>query len=221
MPSTRPTSRSAALAAIVGHIFPVYVGFRGGKGIATTGGAFLGLEPAAGAIAIAAFALGLDTVLVNTDLIWARGSLSPDESGLYAAASVTTSVLLLVPIGVTTVLFPRVARLRRDERGQSHLALGLLVVGALCAVGVGLVLRQPASLADWMAQLHRLLQLPEGSFTADDALTDWGLDSIRLMAIVEMARQSGLSLGFPELAQAASARDQWQRLSAKPMSQAA
>ena len=56
---------------------------------------------------------------------------------------------------------------------------------------------------------------------ADDALTDWGLDSIRLMAIVEMARQSGLSLGFPELAQAASARDQWQRLSAKPMSQAA
>ncbi|TXH42970.1 MAG: isochorismatase family protein [Burkholderiaceae bacterium] len=82
-------------------------------------------------------------------------------------------------------------------------------------------LRPPASLADWMTQLHRLLQLPEGSFTADDALTDWGLDSIRLMAIVEMARQSGLSLGFPELAQAASARDQWQRLSAKPMSQAA
>ena len=66
-----------------------------------------------------------------------------------------------------------------------------------------------------------LMALAAGSFTADDALTDWGLDSIRLMAIVEMARQSGLSLGFPELAQAASARDQWQRLSAKPMSQAA
>jgi len=36
-----------------------------------------------------------------------------------------------------------------------------------------------------------------------------------------MARQSGLALGFPEMAQAVSARDQWQRLSAKPLEHAA
>lgn len=82
-------------------------------------------------------------------------------------------------------------------------------------------LRRPVSLDDWLAQLHQLLQLPAGSLDADEPLTDWGLDSIRLMAIVEMARQAGLSLGFPEMAQAVSARDQWLRLSPAPIEQAA
>jgi len=34
-------------AAIVGHIFSVWVGFRGGKGVATSGGVFLALAPLA------------------------------------------------------------------------------------------------------------------------------------------------------------------------------
>jgi len=33
------------LVAIVGHIFPVYLGFKGGKGVATTIGVFLALVP--------------------------------------------------------------------------------------------------------------------------------------------------------------------------------
>jgi glycerol-3-phosphate acyltransferase PlsY len=41
----------AAIAAIIGHMFPVWLGFRGGKGVATGVGVFLVLAP--GAVAFA------------------------------------------------------------------------------------------------------------------------------------------------------------------------
>jgi len=45
------------LAAILGHMFPVYLGFRGGKGIATSAGVFAALEPVACLIAVVVFGL--------------------------------------------------------------------------------------------------------------------------------------------------------------------
>jgi glycerol-3-phosphate acyltransferase PlsY len=40
------------LAALLGHIFPIFFGFKGGKGVATAMGAFLGLNGIFGAILI-------------------------------------------------------------------------------------------------------------------------------------------------------------------------
>lgn len=51
----------AAVGAVLGHMFPVWLGFRGGKGVATGAGAFLPLAPLAAAAGVAAFGLVLAT----------------------------------------------------------------------------------------------------------------------------------------------------------------
>jgi acyl phosphate:glycerol-3-phosphate acyltransferase len=58
--SPRPDLRmmaAAALFAIIGHMFPVWLRFRGGKGVATALGAFLRLAPVAVLVATVIFVL--------------------------------------------------------------------------------------------------------------------------------------------------------------------
>jgi glycerol-3-phosphate acyltransferase PlsY len=44
-------------AAILGHNFPIYLGFKGGKGVATSAGALLGIAPLAVAVGLAVWAV--------------------------------------------------------------------------------------------------------------------------------------------------------------------
>jgi len=56
--SDEPAAPAAAgVAAMVGHIYPVWVRFRGGKGVATATGAFAVLSPLALALALTFFAV--------------------------------------------------------------------------------------------------------------------------------------------------------------------
>jgi glycerol-3-phosphate acyltransferase PlsY len=48
---------AAAAAAVVGHVYPAWLGFRGGKGAATGLGAFALLEPMAAFVAVPVFSL--------------------------------------------------------------------------------------------------------------------------------------------------------------------
>jgi acyl phosphate:glycerol-3-phosphate acyltransferase len=51
------TAVAAGVAAVVGHIYPVWLRFKGGKGVATASGAFAVLAPIPTLIAAVAFAL--------------------------------------------------------------------------------------------------------------------------------------------------------------------
>lgn len=48
---------ACAFAAILGHNFPIWLGFKGGKGVATSAGALLGLAPAAAGLGLATWAI--------------------------------------------------------------------------------------------------------------------------------------------------------------------
>jgi len=43
---------AAALAAFIGHLYPVFFGFKGGKGVATAAGVLLAMAPLTGLIVI-------------------------------------------------------------------------------------------------------------------------------------------------------------------------
>ena len=80
----------AAMAVIVGHIFPVWLGFRGGKGVATAAGVFAYLAPFA--------LLCAGVVFLILFLITRYVSLS----SLAAAATIP---VILWPNGLTSAIF--------------------------------------------------------------------------------------------------------------------
>jgi glycerol-3-phosphate acyltransferase PlsY len=71
-------------AAIVGHVFPVYMGFKGGKGVATSAGVFLAEAPLAVGIGLLVW------------LVVLRATRMVSAASVSAAAAVM--VLLIVPV---------------------------------------------------------------------------------------------------------------------------
>jgi O-antigen/teichoic acid export membrane protein len=89
--------------------------------------------------AAAATGLTLLTALASVDVLVAKLAFPPSTAAAYGVASVGARVLLLLPIGVTTVLFPRVATLRDRARERRHLLAGLAVVAALGAIATAIL----------------------------------------------------------------------------------
>lgn len=68
------------LAAVIGHVFPIYIGFRGGKGVATTAGMLFAVAPLPLGIAVALFGI--------TVFIFGRISLGSLVGALSAPAAI-------------------------------------------------------------------------------------------------------------------------------------
>ncbi len=82
----------AALGAVLGHCFPVWLRFKGGKGVATTMGVCLGL----------AWPLGL--VYAGTWLVMLAATRISSLSGLTAALAVPVAAALLGHVELVPVL---------------------------------------------------------------------------------------------------------------------
>lgn len=95
-----------ALAAVAGHVFSIYLSFRGGKGVNTALGVMMSLLPWHTLIALAVFILtvaaskyiSLGSVFASITLFLAtlteKLTLSPDRSGIYSA--LTALIMFLV-----------------------------------------------------------------------------------------------------------------------------
>jgi glycerol-3-phosphate acyltransferase PlsY len=106
---------AAALLAMLGHIFPVWLRFRGGKGVATGAGAFVPLAPVAAGLAVLVFAIAtLATRYVSLGSILGAATLAvltfvtqPDPGVAWTGAA--CSALIIVKHK------DNIGRLRRGE----------------------------------------------------------------------------------------------------------
>jgi acyl phosphate:glycerol-3-phosphate acyltransferase len=104
-------------AAVVGHVFSVFVGFRGGKGVATSAGVFAALAPLAvlGGLVIWA-GLVVATGYVSLGSVVAAAALPL----LVWATGARAEVLLLALVLASFVIYAHRANVRRLLRGEEH-----------------------------------------------------------------------------------------------------
>jgi len=115
----------AGCAAILGHVWTVFAGFRGGKGIATAGGMLLGLAPLEVAISLGVFAV----VLLVSNYV-SLGSLSAAvafpltmffRENIFMAGIEGYNTLIFFSIGISLlIIYTHRSNIRRLVRGTEN-----------------------------------------------------------------------------------------------------
>ena len=101
---------AAGLAAFLGHVYTVFLGFKGGKGVATALGVFLGVSPLAVLGAMTIFAL----------LVWKWRYISLGSISAAAAMPILVAILDRRPVlvGMTVVVAALVIWKHRENIGR-------------------------------------------------------------------------------------------------------
>jgi glycerol-3-phosphate acyltransferase PlsY len=110
----------AALAAIMGHVFPVWLRLRGGKGVATAVGAFLGMAPRAVLIVLAIF-----LVVVVVSRYVSLGSVVASAAfpilAFYLYRGSSSTVDLVVMLGASLlIIFKHKSNIQRLINGTEN-----------------------------------------------------------------------------------------------------
>jgi glycerol-3-phosphate acyltransferase PlsY len=108
---------AAGVAAIVGHVYPVWLRFRGGKGVATACGVFLVLTPIAALWAFVLFVVGVwITDYVSVGSVLATAALPP-----IAFATGSPPVVVLYAVAAATlIIFRHRSNLSRLRMGTER-----------------------------------------------------------------------------------------------------
>jgi len=102
-------------AAVLGHVFPLYLGFQGGKGVATSFGVVTTLCPWAGLVLVLVYLLALSRTRVFSIAALLAAWLLPVAMGLFSGSK---AYLLLAGALSGLILFCHRGNLARLFRGE-------------------------------------------------------------------------------------------------------
>ena len=108
------TVAAVALAAFLGHLYPLFFQFRGGKGVATAGGAIIGLAPLVAAAALATWAVMAMLFRISSLAALTAATLAPLYAYLLGGRWATVLVLATM---AAVLIWRHRANIQRIMRG--------------------------------------------------------------------------------------------------------
>ena len=105
----------AALAAFIGHLFPVFFSFKGGKGVATALGVLLALDPRLGGLAVATWAIVFAVTRISSLSALVAASLAPLYGWFLVGRGLEAGILAVLS---GLILFRHKSNIRKLLSGE-------------------------------------------------------------------------------------------------------